>query len=493
MYRTVYGPYFHHDGVVYGNTNNNINLALRRLTATREPNCLGMHDGLFTKQATFVIANMRLARMFRNLFREHLRVHSQLEEELPSFVNLPHPKSSLRRRALSKLRDKAILYESVWKDTVIGKIKRDEIAKPGKYPRLINDLSCEVSLMGAILSKHIKQNMANNPLIINGGEICFIESPDADVLAQVFDKLISPPGRFYFAYFSDDAVYSIRRADGTVYTVNLDISSCDSSHGEYIFKFLSNMVDGYSGEVMRNLIKQLTLPLVINSIDGQRQVLKHDKPILYSGSVLTTLVNNIANMLIGVSLSQTLADSPSDIITAAASVGYIVTCDECLDYGDIQFLKHSPVMVNGSIRPLLNIGVLLRSFGQCKGDLPGRAKVFLPERARLFDASLVSAFAARGEHSFISVARAKFGSNPNSRLDVNHYAPTFQDLVIPDEEILRRYRLHRGHWVELLEMYSGADFGCGIRCHASEVILYKDYGLSAVGDATSYSGLVARW
>jgi hypothetical protein len=193
-------------------------------------------------------------------------------------------------------------------------------------------------------------------------------------------------------YFSDDSVLSIRI--GTkVYIYNLDISGCDRSHTDALFEALLAVTPENGQKAMQTCVKQLRLPVKIKSMSHPKvkTVLQADKTILFSGSTLTTVSNNQASLQLAVSYSFVdfvPGRIEEQITEAALAVGYVVTSFFCEKPEHVQFLKNSPCLdIAGVYRPLLNLGVCLRSAGRCKGDLPGRGD--LQERARCFQSAFL--------------------------------------------------------------------------------------------------------
>jgi len=287
-------------------------------------------------------------------------------------------------------------FEELWFRTVSRaagyKMKKDECAKPGKYPRMIGDLGIPASLQGFVVSELLKKAQSSQPLHIHGGDIVFCSSPAREVLQDVFDQILNPRGRFFFVYFSDDSCLSLRIGT-TVYIYNLDISGCDRSHKNALFEALLAVTPENGQKAMQTCIKQLRLPVKIRSMHHRKvkTVLQADETILFSGSTLTTVANNQASLQLG--LAYSLVDFHPETIEeqiteAALSVGYVVTSFFCEKPEHVQFLKNSPCLdTTGVYRPLLNLGVCLRSAGRCKGDLPGRGD--LKERARCFQAAFL--------------------------------------------------------------------------------------------------------
>jgi hypothetical protein len=414
----------------------------------------------------------------------------ELYAVIEELLKMPHPKLQLRKHAFSEVLQNNILFNDLWNEVVSGKVKRDEIAKPGKYTRIINDMTTPVSLIGAAFAKLIKSTMADTVIEHNGFRAIFVDSPRQSVLSDVFQKLIKPDCKGYFVYFSDDSCYSYVDSNGVVRMANLDISSCDASHGRPVFNLFESLFEGNGAEMARRLVAQLELPLTLRSPNGVDVKIgcgswgsdgSKDKwigePVLYSGSVLTTTINNLANLLIFISIAE--AGVGCDVAAAASAAGYIVTVDECHTYHSLQFLKHSPCMVGDEIKAYINIGVLVRSLGQCKGDLPGRKNVSIVERARNFNAAYIKCFKHGGYHPLLHILDGKFGSTDlvvDSPL--YDYGDDGTRFEVPVDDICCRYGMVNSEYFELCDLMQAAQFGDCVDCSASRKMLIKDYGFS---------------
>jgi hypothetical protein len=370
-----------------------------------------------------------------------------------------------------------------------------EIAKPGKAPRMIGDLGVHASLQGFRITKFIKEVMAQRPIEINGGMIEFCPKPDPASLSRVFENLINPPGRFYFVYFSDDSCLALRTKSGKVLRFNVDISSCDASHTQALFDALIAITpDEHKGDI-RRLVDQCKTPITIRDCVNRRRFVRMTPKTarLYSGSTLTTIINNLANILIALSISFSDIQNAADVVASAARAGYIVTCEDCSNWHQLQFLKHSPVLdTEDNIRPLLNIGVLLRLIGTCKGDLPGSSKVPLRTRAQVFQAALLNGAYPRAHFRLIDnlkknsplpsahktlyeKSNAVVSKELEYKVVDSELDPVF---TVSSSEVFARYGLSD---LEICEVETEMG-SCGIGDHyyssGTDKILQADYGLT---------------
>jgi hypothetical protein len=361
---------------------------------------------------------------------------------------------------------------------------------------MIGDLRVPASLEGFMVTKYLKQAMQRD-VELPGGTLHFCATPDHDALTDVFTNLLDPKKRVYMSLFSDDSCVSIRHDNGDVTTYNMDISSCDASHTGLLFWAVGQITSGLARENIARLVKQLQTKIRIYDLSrpqrGSRKryaefAKKDGSPTLYSGSTLTTVINNLANILIGHSIIMSGASTSAQIIAAAAAVGYIVTLEKCEIPEDIQFLKHSPVRdIHGVLRPLLNIGVLFRTMGTAKGDVPGRSTTPLRERFAAFEYALMHGMYPRSHFPFVDIRKeALRGSNDKlaaaceQRVQrmLNYRIGTTAEHHFRSEDIYRRYRLTPAE-ISLLDVdIANQQFDTFHACSAANKVLAIDYGLS---------------
>lgn len=164
---------------------------------------------------------------------------------------------------------------------------------------------------------------------------------------------------------------------------------------------------------------------------------------------------------------------------------------------DIQFLKHSPTLTTtGSYKACLNLGVLLRLIGTCKGDLPGRGP--LEPRATSYNHALVQGAYPRAHFSVVDNMRGADKIKSYDCID-----KTFEYKVIvegehiffDDASIYKRYRLNDLDVSRLIE-FSNLGFGEFVSGPSFTKVLEKDYGLKAshsLGRPTSSPNPTSMW
>jgi hypothetical protein len=396
--------------------------------------------------------------------------------------NEVHPKRALRLAALEELTEKGLIYGNAYISIVTSKLKPLEWAKPGKAPRNIVDMSCPASLLGGYLMAHLKHCM-EKPYITETLWAAYVPNPNVQRITALFERLINPEA-VTFGYFSDDSCASFRCSDG-VLMVNLDISGCDGSHTSTVFDLMEWLCENTKhASTMEGVLGQLSLPMEFKQDDVRLSLTPHGRALM-SGSTATTFTNNVGVVGIGHRLAEvyspvlTMNEMHALIIPACASVGYMMTCQRCECIEDLQFLKMSPcVLTDGSLSSCLNLGVVLRTLGQCAGDLPGKKKT--PERKKVWEytCGLIAGFKHAGDHSLLRLLRRKFPDRCTpiySGYMTQHMSGTTG--LADDLSICRRYRITPDEWSELLDLLDSSSFGDILWCPASEKILSLDYGL----------------
>jgi hypothetical protein len=524
-YRSLLGPTVAMDVQIYCNCDACMSCALRRLTACKEPTKLRISYLPPTAREEEFIADYddllrrNQNRNVRNFFKDidmisllyttsDLDVFDTIEEAARLHHGDPHVKRLLRMGAWRELTESGDRHRRLWLTKVLYKFKKDEIAKPLKKPRSIGDLGVAASLQGFIVTSLLKKAMMRHPLSFNGVTAEFIGSPETDTLKSSFGQLLNPDGLGYFCYFSDDSCFSFRH-NGILRYYNVDISGCDSSHGSVIFEALIRLAPEPLRDAFRVLVEQCELDITIRSQHDKKNKVRgrFDGPTLFSGSTITTVINNLANILIFLVLSRTVAgfgDEPMEddeicrIFTLALEdIGYVVTGfaqdDKCRRPQDLQFLKHSPALsLAGVFEPVLNAGVWFRSTGTAHGDVPGSSKLYtIQQRAASMQLSLLRGMFPRTTSPFLRNVRDSAAKHAHPKLILACDAIVKKDLEykvvcdprapteFSDEELFSRYSFTPLDFAELLEFsFAGLyDHTCGEFASKS---LVKDYGFGTL-------------
>jgi len=489
-YRTVFGPSFSSEANMYRVDTYGIRGAVRRVTAEREIARPGYHLELVRNQFSIPPAlTRRWTHWFKQRLREQLDNVLDVATEKNKWCEAAHPKKVLRVNSRRDLLADGRIHHPTFLRQVDYKCKPDELLANNKYLRAVGDCTTIGSLKCGYYMDHVK-NAFRCTFQSGMGRCEFVKTPELGKLRDVFRKLLFPKKGFYFPFFSDDSCAGFRCLDGTL-VANLDISACDGSNYRPVFNLLREAmsVDPRFDEDVQGAFEQLcAVAKITDPTDYKNKVfIKPKGPVLYSGSVLTTSVNNMANTLIFLAIADawrptmTKAQTIVCVRQAAERVGFILKVDVCSCMGDVQFLKHSPcVNDKGSIDAILNLGVLFRGFGTVVRDLPGKTKTGLEKRADVFNSEVVRGWVHIGEHQVHDAFKTKIiktrSSKPVSQGWLVDNVTGRQLGRISGGELTRRYRLPPSMLDELTGMIVDSKVGDFI-CHpALDVILSKDYG-----------------
>lgn len=509
-YTTMFGPVFHGPWLIYDDTPRNLDKAHTRITACREaPNdyrVLMREYGFLTAFKTdphernlewenFLQNQNRLAHTGLGKGRGHARIlHSLLggvrqrlneklsrlrdtATEINFFARMKHAKQKIRIAAIQELIDHAQNdCFGLMTRRIAGKLKLFERAKPGKYPRLIGDYSTPGSLLGGFLCEILKSCYGHYS-INSGGYFEFIKTSDPVKLDEMGRKLRSGTEDLFY-YHSDD---SLMRLGGKFF--EMDISSCDTSNTPGVFNNLTRLFSDFPQfhDIIARTVRQCQNRVTVkHPFDKKAKIhLSPVRPVEYSGTTLTTSLNNLASLSIMMSIHKRRASTAAQITAAAIAVGYVVTVEERKTLEQCQFLKHSWwTNSSGEVRSFLNLGPILRSFGTCRRDLPGRGD--LQRRARAWNAAAVTAYMHTGENRLLRELRQVYNSRDKVTLpeEIMKHCHTQKRDVIPDEAYLKRYNIPDCEWRNLCNLVNCCEFGV-IRCRAVEAIYQVDYGLDS--------------
>jgi len=490
-YRTVFGPSFSSNANMYRDDTVGIRGAVRRITAKREIETPGLHENLIRNQYSIpgsLTAKWKI--WFQNRLKGNLDKVTDAESARNEWCNATHPKKVLRVNAQRDLfADGRLHSHSTYMRCVDYKCKTGELLPDKKYLRAVGDCTTLGSLKCGYYMDHVKT--AFEGTFQSGYGRCeFVKLPDLSKLRSVFRKLLFPKRGFYFSFFSDDSCVGFKCSNGTL-VANLDISACDGSNYRPVFDILREAmsVDSrFNLDVLGAFLQLEAYAKVTDPTDSRNKLLmKPVGPVLYSGSVLTTSVNNMANTLIFLSIAirwrpeMTKEETIVLIRESANRMGFILKVDICHVMSDVQFLKHSPHLnQNGVIDAVLNLGVLMRGFGTVVRDLPGSSKDNLRDRCNVFNSEVIRGWIHVGNHIITHAFRtkiiAKRSKKPISQGWIVDNVTGRQLGNISTSELATRYRLPEVQLEELAEMIVYAKVGDFI-CHpALDVIMAKDYG-----------------
>lgn len=509
-YMTHFGPTMNVNGrCCYRKSVNNYEAMLMRIIGTREKEAL---KTINNRKISPNNSNRKLCRMLNHYFdtvkskmQGALALLGDTLEEQILLATSPHVKQKLRVKSIKELIAKGEMLNSLFMSKISGKIKIPEFAKNGKKPRLIGDFTCPGSLLAGFLIPVIKHAFSES-VMIGGSVLKFVYSTDKEELDSLFGEIDASPYDHY-VFFSDDMCCKIT-VNGKTRWFNLDISSCDSSNGTAVFDrvvwFFNQNLE--FERLLTKAVMQCSQRLVIFHPAGKKYneniTARPTTPIEFSGTQLTTSLNNIAASSICISLIYHLniertirpeceIDIDEVVARAALAVGYEVTVDKCRSLVDVQFLKHSFYHDDtGVVRSFVNAGALLRSFGTCWMDLPFNSKLgeSITTAAEMRNWQTLQGFRNSGLdlitkpllQSPCAVRHAGHQQLLNRMSNESHYKTYLHEekarLPVPTLHFMERYNLDASELEELVTLLSEAQVGHLLSCNAIDKIMNKDYG-----------------
>lgn len=501
QWTTLGGVVFHMpERYVVSDTSASLAGAFTRLDGRRPD-----EDTLFKNN--FVIAPRSGRRLRRYLDSYYAKVRDRLsvylryvEDNIVEWHKLAHDalhaKKDLRIRSYYELLRQHNMMTGLFMKNITCKLKIPEFAKMGKNGRIIGDYTCPGSLLAGFLINPLKYAFAER--ISHAGvsyEFCAktkVENVESSV--QHFLEQESA-----FLYHSDDSIAKI----GSL-MANLDISSCDRSNSPAVFERLVWFYERFPTlqAIIQRAVDQCQQPIVIVNpdISLQRAEIIKAKPLFpmeFSGTILTTLLNNIASSAICLSISYHRKHSKCDRLSierAAAAVGYIVTIDECPSVEHLQFLKNSFYHDDGGqLRSFLNCGSYLRGFGTQWGDYVFNKKKgeTLDDAIRYKNWAVLQGFKHAGETSILRALGAapgcarprKYDSTVVDRQVRNDLA--FKTIgeslrpAVPDSVLCERYGFSPESLHSFCKSVRRLDVGDVMSHEVVRLIMAKDYGYSA--------------
>lgn len=501
-YDSVFGPVFTSQIQRARLCDNGVTGFVRRITNSRESN-KELHDVLMNNQYAwlerFDSQIEHWLRHYRYVLKCLIPPDGDSWHWTVKWCEEPHPK---RQQRMGWLAENTALRLDKPGGSGIEPREVQYVGKPnetlakGKYLRGIGDLGVNASAKCAYFFPWAKQAF-EVPYVYRGCSAQFVKVPTKEALNRVFRELRECSSPVVFKFFSDDSVIAVRCIDG-VFCANMDVSACDGSNFNPIFSTLERgmCVDDRFNDDIHCMFDQLLKPCVVSStVDKRLKVrLRPRYMTLYSGSASTTSVNNMAQIamffpMVDNVLAQPLymRDVAYVLEQSAAEAGFLIKVQQCTYHEDVQFLKHSPVKgVDGEWYPALNLGVTLRNFGRCVGDLPGKAKLGMDLRADMYNSDVVKSYVHAGNSSFHALFREKFIISQEHKSRNRHYVDATRvrsemyGAELSDESLLLRYRALPSEYQEFMNILKEAPRASAISCPFVDKVMSVDYGYERV-------------
>lgn len=464
--------------IIYANTPVNLMLGVERMMGCRKPKLQGYEELLQILQYTYLSDHESLKVIFQNRWLTYFE-EKPFIDQLQEYVQLPHPKKQLRVKTYDEMKIVGDYVKHMRQCEI--KIKKFENAKPGKYPRVIGSYGTEASLIAPWLIDVLKNIFID--MVFDDYSPNFCKSTTRENLLATFERHVKPTHKVMFDFHSDDGLITLVNKKGT-FTFNMDISSCDLSNTSAIFDFLLKVVekDGLAKYFFTELVRQCEQDIIIvNPTNKSNKLRFSSRPTEKSGTLLTTVLNNFANWLIGYNISQKYNDEIDDLeqflLNCAEEVGYLISLEKCDRHEDVQFLKTSFTVINGEIQMFLNLGPMLRNIGHFTGDYPGSKDEGLWQRSYKHVSGVILGFSKSGRHIVYNALSRVFCADVQAIID--KHSIDLGEHEIPVEALCARYDVSVSQINELCDNILKFKLGSFISSYVIDKIMSKDYGVKS--------------
>lgn len=392
---------------------------------------------------------------------------------------------------------KRVLYENWYKDDYqwprmngapfswTSKVKK-EFGKIGKVPRLYGsgEAACLLDRVCPDILKKLFKNRVLLSQFWTGLDLevwfTFSEAQDPEISKDMYRSILKPRihNGIEIICFSDDVI-GVAYRNGTVTLFEGDISSCDSSNGPAVFGFMYRMIQSLNPYQADNFVKQCANPTKLENPANPEEfvVLQPEFFFEYSGCLLTTVLNNVAVLLITMGVCELLHENPvrleNDVIelfTKAAELnGWVVTAFTSNVYEKVTFLKR---FYDGS-ESVTALGAILRSLGVFPSGLEAsKLGVTTTEfRQMTEEQKLVKSLRVRLDglvhephHLILNALRVRAGLQP-------------VEETVPLESLQRRYGHDDYEWYNLVDVLETIQVGDNVHNSLLASIYKMDYGL----------------
>jgi len=357
---------------------------------------------------------------------------------------IPHAKKQLRVCIVNRQQFAGVATQLA---TPEAKIKKDELAKPGKAARLFVTYGD-----GAMQQNEIPEIVK---VILNGEHDFRLSYKDEDVYCRIFVFSKPAPGdldqvleivcdnlivrNFMISLIFSDDCCVIASKDGFLTMCNVDISSNDAGKDMMQFGMIHALTTAIHPDSADVLVEAFMLPVVVNSSTrGGPRIAITGAPFMGSGHVYTTIMNHCDSLAIQTATFGYFFSSPDVTLNMAvnlggAAVGQLLTCENCVSLEHLQFIKHSPTRLEGGKYVFLpNVSALMKSFISVRGDLeakhlglPVQTFRFLTDAQRfdMLGYQRVQSWCHYPSGRIIDAFRARFPPVTVSALDVVEHLP----------------------------------------------------------------------
>lgn len=436
------------------------------------------------------------------------------------WAQIPHAKSKQREEFVG---NRHFHYEEYMPLKSMKVCIKDELGKCGKPARLFLNLDTE-STYAPTLPMHTKFLLhgihmyqlsvphTSNVVIM---EVFIYAQPDptVDEMDWIADKMNRAQfldNYLFVAIHSDDSIM-VGNVCGRKIMCNNDVSSNDAGQDAPVFFGMAALQGLLSERLAEGLLDLACLPIDIRSptSDGFLRI-QFQSPFEPSGHSNTSCWNHLGSLFISLSIFFELVNTDASlsecVSKGARSIGHVMTCEVCEYLEDLQFLKFSPVFVNGECVMSANLGRIFRKIGVVDNDMTHlqlgvdvvEFRVMTPEeRMNRFWAGVILGLKHEPSNVILDALRTRFDSSrykvTESALsllkdeNVDSYYMHNRTVKYGDctESIMRRYRLEGHELEQLVAVIHDLSVGKRFKLTSIAKMFAKDYGVSHVTDIPS--------
>lgn len=299
---------------------------------------------------------------------------------------------------------------------------KDEPAKPGKPPRLYFNLGVLSAMFGGVFIEAAKKRLYGMRTVFYRTwsiHTQFVHENSHSCVSGMFrtawEVFCRQDKEIYAMFMSDDV--AVVTPDGFY---ELDISMCDASIGPGIFWLVRLFLEscGVPGYIIYGLLGQLTAPVTVTNPVNKKEsiVWRFLTYYLVSGTVLTTLTDSIASLIVicAFVVAYVIHDirEPDGFVEYFTAVGLSVTVEKRERFEQLTMLKRRPLMSErGEILAPLAVATLFKRFGIIS-DLDKATKnmcgATVEERVAAFLGAVVDSWKSEPHHPLLDVMREVF-------------------------------------------------------------------------------------
>lgn len=367
-------------------------------------------------------------------------------------------------------------------------MKPSEFGRQKKPGRTIGDLKVPGSLEASLAVDHNKGVVSRaGGWQIGRVRIIFQKTANLNELTSLFREMYRP-SQPIAACFSDDSAIAVPCTDGVLYAAG-DLVSCDVSIFQPTFKVGRRHFPERFRREADALYRQARTPCVVRSKSGAPYRFAPVGSFLYSGWSGTTKTDTDANFIMYGEIFRkwkmsSIADTARWLRRRAMMSPFPVEFSIKRRFEQLEFLKTNPVIgVDGMWYATLNVGVLLRTIGQKRDDLPGRGSI--SDRGIMFNNQLMQAFIRFGNHTLSRSLYSKFsleaaGMTP-VKMDIVYDSYLLQHMEgeitteLLDASVEARYNLRCGGLQRIADLYESASIGDVLSSDDIDKIFAVDY------------------